>query len=168
MGKDIILEQILVNIRDKTNIRLIDLFLPFMDTDRNFVPYKVSTVFHEFPFMWTKWFACLDVEFWYYVPALQWFLRSSNIFALRRCGRRSRGLHIKKIINKYLLYIEIYTIFTYNIYLVYIPCLYFLAKHFLTHFQELVLTSVINILLTSIGNNIHHFFLHVVSRGSHI
>ena len=70
MDKDIILEQILVNIRDKTNIRLVDLFLPFMDTDRNSVPYKVPTVFHKFPFMWTKWFACLDVEFRYYVSAL--------------------------------------------------------------------------------------------------
>jgi hypothetical protein len=63
MLKDIIPNLILIKIRDKTNMRLVDLLLPFMGTDRKSIPYKVPTVLHEFPCMWTKWFAYLDIEF---------------------------------------------------------------------------------------------------------
>ena len=62
-------------------MRLVDLLLPFTGTDQKSVPYKAPTVLHEFPYMWTKWFAYLDIEFRYYVAPSNGFF-GPRIFLL--------------------------------------------------------------------------------------
>ena len=150
-------------------MRLVDLLLLFTGTDWKSVSYKVPTVLHE-PCMWTKWFVCLDIEFRYYVAPLQWLFRASNFFSFRRCCRRSRGLCI--IDDRYS-NIYIYIIFKYIYKYIYLACI-FLHNIFFVIFKSQVLTPVIYILLVTIGklsagvDNIHYFFIHVVSRGSHL
>ena len=43
-------------------MRSIGLLLPFAGTDRDPVPYKVTTVVHEFHFIWPPRFACIHIE----------------------------------------------------------------------------------------------------------
>ena len=43
-------------------MRSIGLLLPFVGTDREPVPYKVTTVVHEFCFIWPPRFAYIHIE----------------------------------------------------------------------------------------------------------
>ena len=69
--------------------------------------------------------------------------------------------------------IYIYTIFKYIYKYIYLACI-FLHNIFLVIFKSQVLTPVTYILLVTIGklsagvDNIHYFFIHIVSRGSHL
>ena len=69
-------------IGDKTDMRSIGL-LPFTGTNREPVPYKVTTVVHKFHFIRPPRFSCIHIELRDDETALQWLFGTSNIFTLR-------------------------------------------------------------------------------------